>query len=111
MSEVISFEDFKKVDLRIAKIKTAELVEGSEKLLKLSIDLGGEERQVLSGIASTYPDPTVLIGKQIPVVLNLEPRKMRGEMSNGMILAVTADDGSAVLLGPVREVASGSQVH
>jgi methionyl-tRNA synthetase len=108
----ISIDDFHKIEIRVCTVLRAEKLPDSDKLLRLIFDVGGgEERQVLSGIAATYPDPSVLVGKQIPVVLNLEPRKMRGEMSNGMILAVTADDGSAVLLGPIQEVASGSQVH
>jgi methionine--tRNA ligase beta chain len=108
MSEVISFEDFKKVDLRIAKIKTAELVEGSEKLLKLSIDLGGEERQVVSGISKFY-DPETLIGKSVVVVANLEPRTMMGLESQAMLLAASGENGP-VLLVPDGEVDSGTEI-
>lgn len=108
----ITIEDFHKIEIRVCTVVRAEKLPDSDKLLRLIFDVGGgEERQVLSGIAATYPDPEVLVGKQIPVVLNLEPRKMRGEISNGMILAVGEDASNVVLLCPIREVASGSQVH
>jgi methionine--tRNA ligase beta chain len=109
MSESISFEDFKKVDLRIAKVKTAELVEGSEKLLKLTIDLGGEERQVVSGISKSY-EPEALIGKSIAVVANLEPRVLMGLESQAMLLAASGEDGP-VLLIPDEEVSSGTEIR
>jgi len=108
----ITIDDFHKIEIKVCTVLRAEKLPDSDKLLRLIFDIGGgEERQVLSGIALAYPDPSVLVGKQIPVLLNLEPRKMRGEMSNGMILAVSAEDGSPILLGPIREVPAGSQVH
>lgn len=74
---MISFEDFKKIDLRVAKILSAEEIEGAEKLLKLQIDLGGETRQIVSGIKESHK-PEDLVGKEIIVVANLEPRVLKG---------------------------------
>lgn len=107
----INIDDFAKIDIRICTVVRAEKLENSDKLLKLIFDIGGEERQVLSGIASVYPDPSVLVGKQIPVILNLEPRTMRGEVSNGMIMAASDIDGNAVILTPIKEVPPGSKVR
>ncbi len=86
----ISIDDFSKVDLRVAKILEAEAVEGADKLLKLKVDLGGETRQVFSGIKSHY-QPEQLIGRHVVVVANLAPRKMRFGISEGMILAASSD--------------------
>lgn len=108
--ETITLDDFKKLDIRIGRIISAERLANADKLHKLVIDIGGEERQILAGIAEWYPDPSVLIGKELPVLINLEPRKMRGEMSNGMILAADAD-GKPVLLYPAEEVSAGSRVR
>jgi len=106
---IISVDDFKKCDIRIGKVIRAERIPNSDKLLKLIFDLGSEERQILAGIAEAYPDPSVLVGREMPVIVNLEPRTMRGEISNGMILA--ADNaGHPVLLAPIEEVPPGSVV-
>lgn len=106
---MINIEDFQKIEIKIGKILSAEKLEGSDKLLKLQIDLGEEApRQILSGIAEFTPDPASLVGKEVPVIVNLEPRQLRGETSYGMMLA--ADDGSPVLLHPAREVPPGSGV-
>ncbi|MBX4200976.1 methionine--tRNA ligase subunit beta [Candidatus Parcubacteria bacterium] len=106
----ISFEDFKKVEIKIGKILSAERVEGSEKLLKIMFDFGGPEPvQILSGIAASY-NPEDLVGKQVPVVVNLEPREMMGQMSNGMMLAAIMDD-KPVLLHPDKEVLPGSLIR
>ena len=107
--DTISFEDFQKLDIRIGKVVTAEPVEGADKLLKLVFDLGDEEKQVLAGLAQFVNDPSDLIGKQMPVLVNLEPRRMRGLDSNGMILAANAD-GRPVLLCPEEEIPPGSIV-
>jgi len=107
---MISYDDFAKLEIKIGKVISAENIPGADKLLKLVFDIGGEERQILAGIAEFYPDPSVLVGKEMPVLLNLEPRKMRGEMSNGMILAIGSDD-SIVLLKPESEVPPGSIVR
>ena len=106
---MINFEEFKKVDLRVAKIISAEVVEGSEKLLKLQVDLGEtEKRQIIAGIAKQYK-PEELIGREIAVVANLEPRVLFGLESQGMLLAAGGSDGP-VLLRPDQEVPAGARV-
>ena len=83
-----TIEDFQKLDLRVGLVKTAELVEGADKLLKLQVDLGeGRLRQIFSGIRATYPDPAALVGKKVMVIANLKPRQMKFGLSEGMILA------------------------
>ena len=103
-----NFDDFKKLEIKIGTILSAELVEGSEKLLKLEVDLGEEKRQILSGIAKFYK-PEDLIGKQVPVLANLEPKQMMGLESQGMILAAGLDEKIA-LLHPDTEVPAGSNI-
>lgn len=105
----MTIDDFKKLDLRIAKIVSAEPVEGSEKLLKLQVSLGEESRQILAGIAKVY-SAEELVGREIVIVANLEPRKLMGEESNGMLLAATRSDGLPVLLMPEKEVEPGSPI-
>jgi len=107
--ENISFEDFKKLDIRIGKIISAERVPDTDKLLKLVFDMGDEERQVVAGISQIVGDPADLVGKEMPVLVNLEPRRMRGMDSNGMILAAD-DNGRPVLLHPEEEIPPGSTV-
>lgn len=105
---MINIDDFKKVEIKIGKILSAEKLENSDKLLKLSVDFGEDApRQILSGIAEFY-DPVTLVGLQAAFVTNLEPRTLRGEVSNGMILA--ADGGKPVILTPQQEVPPGSAV-
>ncbi len=104
---MLSFEEFQKVDLRVARILSAEKVEGSDKLLKLEIDLGEEKRQIVAGITQFY-EPEKLKGREIVVVANLEPRVLRGIESQGMLLA--ADDNGPVLLGLDREVPPGAKI-
>lgn len=106
---MITFDDFRKLDIRIGKILSAEKVEGTDKLLKLEIDFGVEKRQLVAGIAETY-QPDQLLGKEVPVLMNLEPRKIRGTESQGMILAADAG-GKPVLMHPAREVPPGSVVR
>ena len=105
---MITFDDFKKVDLKIARITEAEEVAGAEKLLKLQIDLGGEKRQIVAGIKKSY-QARDLIGREIVVVANLEPRMVMGIESNGMLLAAS-DDTGPVLLGPDKDVLPGSGI-
>lgn len=93
LKEEITIEDFEKVDLRVVKVLACEPVKGAKKLLKLKVDLGGEERQVISGIAQYYK-PEDLVGKSVVLVANLKPAKLRGEISQGMILAASTDDDS-----------------
>lgn len=107
---MISFDDFKKVEIKIGRVLSAEKVPDADKLLKLVFDLGGEERQVIAGIAEVFPDPSVLVGREMPVVVNLEPRMLRGLESQGMILAASAD-GRPVLLSPNEDVPPGSPVR
>jgi methionyl-tRNA synthetase len=104
-----TIDDFKNIEMKVGKILSAVPVEGSEKLLKLSVDFGeeGGPRQILSGIAKYYA-PETLVGKLCPFVTNLPPRAMMGLDSNGMILAVKTVDGGAVLLHPEKDVEPGS---
>jgi len=104
----ISFDQFKQVEIRIGKILACEKVENADKLLKLEVDFGPEvgKRQILSGIAEWYK-PEDLIDKKLPFVVNLEPRKIRGLESAGMLFAVDAID-KPVLLLPSEDVAEGS---
>ncbi len=92
-----SINDFAKLDLRVAKVLDAKHVEGSDKLLQLTLDLGTEQRNVFSGIRSAY-DPAKLIGRQVVMIANLEPRKMRFGVSEGMVLCASRDDGPEVFL-------------
>ncbi len=101
--------DFNKLAIKIGTIRKAEKVEGSSKLLKLDIDLGHERRQILAGIGEKY-DPKDLKSKQIPVLVNLEPRTLMGLESNGMILAADIN-GEPVLLHPDEKVANGSKIR
>jgi len=104
----ISFESFKKIDLRVAKIIEAENVKKSDKLLKLQIELGNTQRQIIAGIAQHY-DPNDLIGEKIIVVANLEPATIRGNQSEGMLLAAT-DDNQLTLLTVLEDIPSGSKI-
>ncbi len=104
----ITIDDFAKIDLRVAKVLECEKVEGSDKLLKLQLEVGSEKRQVVSGIAKHYA-PADLIGKYVVLVANLKPVKLRGVESNGMILAASNDEALTVLT-PLTEIKSGSQV-
>ncbi|MDP2656124.1 MAG: methionine--tRNA ligase subunit beta [bacterium] len=107
--EVISIDDLVKIDLRIGTIKSAERVEGSEKLLKLSVDCGEQERQIVAGIGKRYMSED-LIGMQILLVLNLAPRIMMGLESQGMLLASDDEDGP-VLITPATVVRPGATLH
>ncbi len=105
----ISLEDFAKLDLRVAEVTAAELVPGADRLLKLSLSLGGESRTVVSGIRRWFA-PEKLLGRRVVVVANLKPVRLRGILSQGMILA--AEDGDQLdLIGPELPLASGSKVR
>ena len=107
--ETIKYDDFQKVDLRVAKILTAERVVGSEKLVKLQIDVGElGKRQLVAGIGTVY-DPEILVGKQIVIVANLEPRKLMGNESQGMLLAAS-DEMGPVLIAPESDVEEGAGI-
>lgn len=109
----IQYDDFAKLDLRVATITQAEAHPNADRLLKLQVDLGSEQRQICAGVKAFY-DPEALVGKQIIIVANLAPRKIRGEESNGMLLAasVMEDDSlsDVVLLAPSKDVPAGSSV-
>jgi len=106
---MISFDDFNKLDIRIGTILEAEKVEGADKLLKLLVDIGEEKRTLVAGIAETYQLEDI-IGKQLPILTNLEPKKLRGIESQGMILAVNIE-GKATLIQPDKNVPNGSKVR
>lgn len=106
---MISIDDFKKLEIKIGKVISAEKVPEADKLLKLVFDIGGEQRQIMAGIAESFPEPAVLVGKEMPVLTNLETRKLRSYESQGMIMAVDVD-GQTVLLRPETEVSPGSMV-
>lgn len=104
----IDIADFAKLDLRVAEIVSAEKVPGSKKLIKLQVDLGGERRQLVAGIADSYA-PQGLVGKKVAVVVNLKPAKLMGVESNGMILAAAPDSGP-VLVTLDSDVAPGTRI-
>lgn len=107
---MIAYDDFAKLELKIATVLTAERVEKSEKLLKLSIDVGEETaRTLVAGIGKRYA-PEELVGTQIVIIANLEPRTLMGIESQGMLLA-TEDEQGPVLLRPSSPVKQGSSVH
>jgi methionine--tRNA ligase beta chain len=111
----MTIDEFKKCDLRVGKVTAAERVEGSEKLLRLQIDLGeisgGEPkpRQILSGIGKSYA-PEELIGKQVVIIANLEPRMMMGFESQGMLLAASGSDGKPVILTLEKDIVPGTHI-
>jgi len=106
---MITYDDFIKLDIRIGTVTAAEKVQGTDKLIRLEIDLGEGTRQVVAGMALTYT-PQDFIGKQVPILVNLEPRKLRGIESQGMILAADVG-GKPIMLIPEREVPPGSAVR
>lgn len=106
---MITYDDFKKAELVVAKVTAAERVPDSEKLVKLQIEVGTEQRQIVAGIGKQY-EPEQLLGREIVIVANLEPRTLMGLESRGMLLAAHDENGGAVLLAPDREVPVGSEV-
>ena len=110
MPATVTFDDFLKLDLRVARILEAREHPNADKLLILRVDLGTEQRQLVAGIRGHYP-PADLVGKLIIVVSNLAPRKMRGEDSQGMLLAASnADHTQVILLTTMSDMAPGSKV-
>ena len=106
----INIEDFKKVELVVGKILSAEKVPDTDKLLKLEVDFAEEKpRQIISGISLFFPDCSVLVGKKYMFVANLEPKIIKGFESQGMILAVSTEDGKFSLLEPSDEISAGSR--
>jgi methionyl-tRNA synthetase len=105
----ITIDDFAKVELRVAQVKTAERVKGADKLLRLEVDLGTEVRQLVAGIAEAY-EPEALIGRKVVIVANLAPRKLRGLESNGMIVAASPEGGKPVLASFLEDVPLGTRL-
>ncbi len=121
---MITYEDFKKIEVRVGKILSAEKIPDTDKLLKLSVDFAetkevineaGEKsvtpilRQIVSGISAYFPDPAVLVGKTCMFVTNLEPRMIRGFESNGMLFAISDDKGNFSLLEPNQSIGPGTR--
>ena len=106
---MIGIDDFNKVELRVARIVSAEHVEGADKLLKLQLDIGNETRQVFAGIKSAY-DPARLEGKLAVVVANLAPRTMKFGVSEGMVLAASGEEPGIFLISPDAGAAPGMRV-
>lgn len=104
----MTIDEFQKLDLRVGKILSAERIEGSEKLLKLSVDIG-EPRQIISGIAKSYA-PEDLVGRKVVIVANLDPRMMMGLESQGMILAVHGENGEPVVLTVDEQAPPGAKI-
>lgn len=110
MENTINYEEFSKIKLRVAEVLSAERVEGSDKLLKLEVSLGGEKRQIIAGIGKAY-EPDVLVGKKIIIVANLEPRKLMGLESQGMLLAASTETIGPILLVPDGNIDPGAEVR
>ena len=106
---MISFEQFKEVELKVGEIVSAERIEGSNKLLRLRVSLGEEERQIIAGIGRKY-EPESLIGRQIVIAANLEPKQMMGEESQGMLLAADSPEGP-IFLTPEHQVPPGTNIR
>jgi methionyl-tRNA synthetase len=109
IAETITIDDFSKIDLRVAKIVNAEHVEGAEKLLKLTLDIGGEQRTVFAGIKSAY-DPAQLKGRMTVMVANLAPRQMKFGLSEGMVLAAGSGGAELFILSPDTGAQPGMRV-
>ncbi len=110
VKEDTSFEEFEKTDIRVGTVTACSKVKKSNRLLQLTIDDGMGGRTILSGIAQSYPDPEVLVGKQVCFIANFPPRKMMGMESQGMVLSAVDADGHLVVVGPTATVAAGASV-
>jgi len=106
---MITFNDFQKLEIRIGKVISAEKIPEADKLIKFVFDLGDEQRQIVAGIAEFF-EPEELIGKEMPILTNIEPRMLKGHESQGMILAADVE-GQPILLSPEKEVPAGSIVR
>jgi methionyl-tRNA synthetase len=104
----IKIEEFRKIEIRMGKVLKCEKVEGADKLLKLQVDFGQFKRQIVSGIAESF-EPSEIIGKTLPFVVNLEYAKFKGEESQGMLMAIDAGE-KTILLEPTEEVDPGVEV-
>ena len=110
VKENVAFDDFMKMDIRVGTVLNCERVPKADKLLQFRIADGMEERTILSGIAQSYPNPEELVGTQVCFIANFEPRKLRGVMSEGMILSAENADGKLVLISPNALVVNGAEV-
>lgn len=108
-TDLIDFKHFMKLNLKVGTVLSAEAHPNADKLLVLKVDLGEKEIQIVAGIKKTY-SPEELVGQQIVVVENLEPRALRGVESQGMLLAASNDDEGPILVAPSKKIASGSRV-
>ena len=106
----ISIDDFMKVELRVAKVITAEAVPKSKKLIKLLVDTGADQRTIVAGIAEAY-QPEQLVGRTVVIVANLQPAKLMGVESNGMVLAGSVEGGLPMLVGFDRDIPPGARVR
>lgn len=109
-ANLISIDDFRKIDLRVAKVVVAERIDGADRILRLEVEIGSEKRQIIAGIAK-HVSPDDLIGKSIAVVANLQPAKIRGLESQGMLLAAEDADGNLSLMTPEKEISSGTKIR
>ncbi|MBI4175838.1 MAG: methionine--tRNA ligase subunit beta [Candidatus Aenigmarchaeota archaeon] len=105
---MISYEEFSRMNMRVAEVLSAEKVKGADKLIRLEVDIGDGKRQIVAGIAGRY-EPDTLVGKKIIVLENLEPKKLRGIQSNGMLLAAGAEE-ELVLLTVDGDIMNGAKV-
>jgi tRNA-binding protein len=111
LPSTITYDDFAKLELRVATVLECKPHPNADKLLVLQIDLGSERRQICAGLRQYVTDPQVLVGKQLIVVANLAPRQLRGEISQGMLLAATdATTGKVIFVTPSEPAAAGSKV-
>lgn len=106
---MIKFQDFQKIELVVGEVLEAEKIEGSERLILLKVNIGDEVRQIVAGIGNFY-QPEDLIGKEIVVVANLEPKKLMGYESQGMLLAAVKEDGKVVLVVPEKKTGAGTKI-
>jgi methionyl-tRNA synthetase len=109
-NDKITIDDFMKIDLRTAKVLAAEKVPNSRKLIKMTIDVGTEQRTLVAGIAEAY-EPETLVGRTIVMVFNLKPAKLMGIESNGMVLAASPEGGKPALVGFNQDVPPGTRVR
>ena len=107
----ITYEDFSRMDIRIGKIESAEKVEGSDKLIKFIFDFGTEKRQILAGMAEFVEEIQDLVGKQVPVLMNIKPRKLMNQESQGMILVADDEENKPCFIHPEKEVTLGTKVQ
>jgi methionine--tRNA ligase beta chain len=109
MSEQVSYRDFKKLDIRIGTVRECVKVKGSDKLYTLHVDMGGEVRQIVTGLVDYYTEEE-LTGKRIAVVMNLKPAKIFGQMSYGMLLAAETNEGDLALITTDNPIADGARI-